>query len=63
MSDCRHGGRDTYAPMNRVDIRIKFTDEHELDYHLPLDLMEREIACIEVDGERYEKAKNHGHRN
>lgn len=57
MSDCRNGGRDTYAPINRVDIRIKFTDEKEIDYHLPLDLMHREIAYIDVDGERYEKAR------
>ena len=42
---------------NRVDIRIVFTDEKQLEYKLPLDLLDREISHFEVNGERYEKTR------
>jgi hypothetical protein len=38
----------------RADIRIAFTNPRELDFSIPLNLMEREIACITV---KYEDGK------
>ncbi len=56
MSDCRHGGRDIYAPKNRCEVRIFFTDPDEREFFIPIDLLDREISHVEIDGARYEKS-------
>lgn len=56
MSDCSNSRCEPYR---RVDIRIVFTDKKEHDYHLPLDLVNREIDYFTVDGEKFTRQRNH----
>ena len=54
MSDCRQGGRATYdRPENRTEIRVCFTDADEIEYFLPIALLDRHISHFEVDGVKY----------
>lgn len=56
MSDCSN---PHCKPYKRVEVRIVFTDKHELEYLLPLNLMNRTIDHIEVDTTRYIRQRNH----
>ena len=38
-----------------------FTDKQELEYLLPINLMNREIAYFDVDGERYTRQQRREH--
>ena len=58
MSDCSNSRCEPYR---RVDIRIVFTDKKEHDYHLPLDLVNREIDHVDVDGEIYTRQQRREH--
>lgn len=54
MSDCRYGRRATYdRPENRAEIRVCFTDADEIEYFLPIALLDRHISHFEVDGVKY----------
>lgn len=44
-------------PPNRTEVRIFFTDPEELEYLLPIALLDRKISHIEVDGVRYERVE------
>ena len=50
MSDCSN---PHYKPYKRVEVRVVFTDKRELEYMLPLNLMNRRIDHFDVDGEPY----------
>ena len=50
MSDCSNPNA---KPYKRVEIRVVFDDEQELEYLLPINLMNREIDHFDVDGELY----------
>ena len=50
MSDCSNA---SCKPYKRVDVRMVFTDKREIEYMLPLNLMNREIDHFDVDGELY----------
>ena len=39
---------------NRCEIRVCFTDAGELEYLLPIAIIDREISHFDVDGVRYE---------
>lgn len=56
MSQCSNR---TCKPFKRSDVKIFFTDYHELEYHIPLNLMNRHIDHFEVDGERYTRQRKH----
>jgi hypothetical protein len=43
--------------VRRADIHIAFTNPRELDFSIPLNLMEREIACITVEYEDGKKER------
>ena len=58
MSDCSN---QNAKPYKRVDVRIVFTDKKEHDYHLPLDLINREIDYFTVDGELYTRQEKRQH--
>lgn len=54
MSDCRQAGKAVYdRPENRAEIRVCFTDADELEYFLPIALLDRHISHFEVDGVKY----------
>ena len=56
MSDCRQAGKAVYdRPENRAEIRVCFTDADELEYFLPIALLDRHISHFEVDGVKYER--------
>ena len=56
MSDCRQAGKAVYdRPENRCEIRICFTDADELEFFLPIALLDRHISHFEVDGVKYER--------
>ena len=50
MSDCSNPNA---KPYKRVEIRVVFTDKRELEYMLPLNLMNRRIDHFDVDGEHF----------
>lgn len=58
MSDCSNA---SCKPYKRVDVRIVFTDKKEHDYYLPLNLMNREIAYFDVDGEKFTRQRKTNH--
>lgn len=58
MSDCSNPGA---VPYRRVEIRVVFTDRREIEYLLPLNLMNREIDHFEVDGESYTRQQRRTH--
>lgn len=59
MSDCSNSRCEPYR---RVDVRIVFTNKKEHDYHLPLDLVNREIDYFDVDGEIYSRQEKRTHQ-
>ena len=54
MSDCANGGA---APYRRCVVKIVFRGGREIDYELPINLMNRYIDHFEVDGERFARTK------
>ena len=58
MSDCSNPNA---KPYKRVDVRIVFTDKHEHDFYLPLNLMNREISHFDVDGEKFTRQRKSKH--
>lgn len=52
MSDCSNPNA---KPYKRVEIRVVFTDKRELEYLLPINLMNRTIDYFDVDGEIYSR--------
>ena len=58
MSDCSNA---SCKPYKRVEVRMVFDDEHELEYLLPINLMNREIAYFDVDGEKFTRQRKTNH--
>lgn len=58
MSDCSNA---SCKPYKRVEIRIVFTDKREIEYFLPLNLMNRRIDHFDVDGELYTRQQQRTH--
>lgn len=58
MSDCSNPNA---KPYKRVEIRVVFTDKREIEYLLPINLMNREIAYFTVDGERFTRQQRREH--
>ena len=59
MSDCSN---PHCKPYKRVEVRIVFEDERELEYLLPINLMNREIDHFDVDGERFTRQEKRTHQ-
>lgn len=58
MSDCSNS---SMKPYKRVEIRVLFTDKREIDYLLPLNLMNRTIDHFDVDGEKFTRQQRREH--
>ena len=58
MSDCSN---PHCKPYKRVEIRVVFEDERELEYLLPINLMNRCIDHFDVDGEPYTRQQQRTH--
>ena len=58
MSDCSNS---SMKPYKRVEIRVVFTDKRELEYLLPLNLMNRTIDHFDVDGEKFTRQRKTKH--
>ena len=58
MSDCSN---PHCKPYKRVEIRVVFDDEQELEYLLPINLMNRHIDHFDVDGEKYTRQEKRQH--
>ena len=58
MSDCSNA---SCKPYKRVEIRVVFTDKREIEYLLPLNLMNRDIDHFDVDGERFTRQRKANH--
>ena len=58
MSDCSNA---SCKPYKRVEVRMVFTDKREIEYLLPLNLMNREIDHFDVDGERFTRQRKTNH--
>ena len=58
MSDCSNA---SCKPYKRVEVRIVFTDKREIEYMLPLNLMNRRIDHFDVDGEIYARQQRREH--
>lgn len=59
MSDCSN---PHCKPYKRVEVRMVFDDERELEYLLPINLMNREIDHFDVDGELYTRQEKRTHQ-
>ena len=59
MSDCSN---PHCKPYKRVEIRVVFTDKREIEYLLPINLMNREIDHFDVDGELYTRQEKRTHQ-
>ena len=59
MSDCSNSRCEPYR---RVDVRIVFTDKREIEYLLPINLMNRRIDHFDVDGELYTRQEKRTHQ-
>ena len=59
MSDCSNPNA---KPYKRVEIRVVFDDERELEYLLPINLMNRAIDHFDVDGELYTRQQQRTHQ-
>ena len=59
MSDCSNPNA---KPYKRVEIRVVFTDNRELEYLLPINLMNRRIDHFDVDGEKYTRQEKRMHQ-
>lgn len=58
MSDCSNA---SYKPYKRVEVRMVFTDKRELEYLLPINLMNRRIDHFDVDGEKFTRQQRREH--
>ena len=58
MSDCSNS---SLKPYKRAEVRIVFTDNRELEYFLPINLMNRTIDHFAVDGERFTRQQERTH--
>lgn len=58
MSDCSNPNA---KPYKRVEIRVVFDDERELEYLLPINLMNRTIDYFTVDGEKFTRQQRREH--
>ena len=58
MSDCSNS---SLKPYKRAEVRIVFTDNRELEYFLPINLMNRRIDHFDVDGEIYTRQRKNKH--
>ena len=58
MSDCSN---PHCKPYKRVEVRIVFEDEREIEYFLPLNLMNRRIDHFDVDGEHFTRQEKRQH--
>ena len=58
MSDCSN---PSAKPYKRVEIRVVFTDKQELEYLLPINLMNRHIDHFDVDGEKFARQRKANH--
>lgn len=58
MSDCSNA---SCKPYKRVEVRIVFTDEREIEYMLPLNLMNRQIDHFDVGGVLYTRQRRENH--
>lgn len=58
MSDCSNS---SCKPYKRVEIRMVFTDKRELEYLLPINLMNRCIDHFDVDGEKFTRQQRREH--
>lgn len=58
MSDCSNPNA---KPYKRVEISVVFTDNRELEYFLPINLMNRTIDHFTVDGEIYSRQQRREH--
>lgn len=58
MSDCSN---PHLKPYKRVEIRVVFTDKRELEYLLPINLMNRCIDHFDVDGEKFTRQRKTKH--
>lgn len=58
MSDCSNPNA---KPYKRVEVRIVFTDKREIEYMLPINLMNRCIDHFDVDGEKYTRQQRREH--
>ena len=58
MSDCSNSA---LRPYKRVEVRIVFTDEREIEYMLPLNLMNRQIDHFDVGGVLYTRQRREKH--
>ena len=58
MSDCSNSH---CKPYKRVEIRVVFTDKRELEYLLPINLMNRRIDHFDVDGEKFTRQRKTKH--
>ena len=59
MIDCSNPNA---KPYKRVEVRMVFDDERELEYLLPINLMNREIDHFDVDGELYTRQEKRTHQ-
>ena len=59
MSDCSNPNA---KPYKRVEVRIVFEDERELEYLLPINLMNRGIDHFDVDGEKFTRQEKRTHQ-
>ena len=59
MSDCSN---PHCKPYKRVEVRMVFTDKQELEYLLPINLMNRRIDHFDVDGELYTRQEKRTHQ-
>ena len=59
MSDCSNS---SYKPYKRVEVRVVFTDKREIEYFLPINLMNRCIDHFDVDGELYTRQEKRTHQ-
>ena len=59
MSDCSNPNA---KPYKRVEIRVVFDDEQELEYLLPINLMNRCIDHFDVDGEPHTRQEKRTHQ-
>ncbi len=58
MSDCSNA---SCKPYKRVEVRIVFADKREIEYFLPLNLMNRQIDHFTVDGEKFTRQRKTKH--
>lgn len=58
MSDCSN---PHCKPYKRVEVRVVFTDRRELEYLLPINLMNRRIDHFDVDGEKFTRQQRREH--